>query len=168
LSDPLLAADAVVRSVDFQGVPDIRQLFVDADLGRVEWARSCNPLLRDWKLQLRVTSTDGASVLGTPGAARFDLYAGGTPGQPLWHGEIRLALRASAAGVPLEVEPLVLKFLPANDLPEIELRARGKSGPVTFSASALGPLGHPVRKYESEPASHAEKVRSVFEESKSW
>ncbi len=168
LSDPQLAADAVVRSVDFHGVPDLRRLFVDSDLGKMGWAQSVNPLLKDWKLQLRVTSTDGASVLGTPGAARFDLHAGGTPGKPVWHGEIRLALRAAAAGVPLEVEPLVLKFLPANDTPEIEVRARGQSGSFPFSASALGPLGHPVRKYESEPASHAEKVRSVFEDSKRW
>jgi hypothetical protein len=168
LSAPLLSAEVVVRSVDFQGVPDIRPLFKQSELGSLEWARSRNPLIKDWKLQLRVTSTDGAAVLGTPGAARFDLHAGGTPGRPLWHGEMRLALRASAAGVPLEVEPLVLKFSPTSEQPEVELRARGQSGTHLFSASALGPLGSPVRKYESEPAEHAEKVRSVFEESKSW
>lgn len=168
LDAPLLSAEAVVRSVNFQGVPDIRPLFKQSGLGHLEWARSKNPLIKDWKLQLRVTSTDGAAVLGTPGAARFDLHAGGTPGQPLWHGEVRLALRASAAGVPLEVEPVVLKFLPTSDQPEIEVRARGQSGSHAFNASALGPLGSPVRKYESEPAAYAEKVRAVFEESKSW
>ncbi len=168
LSAPLLSAEAVVRSVDFQGVPDIRPLFKRSELGALEWARSRNPFMKDWKLQLRVTSTDGAAVLGTPGAARFDLHAGGTPGRPLWHGEMRLALRASAAGVPLEVEPLVLKFLPTSEQPEVELRARGQSGTHQFNASALGPLGSPVRKYESEPPQYAEKVRSVFEESKSW
>ena len=168
LQDPLLSADAVVRSLNFQGVPDLRGLFADSDLGKTKWAGSRNPLLKDWRLQIRVTSTDGAAVLGTPGAARFDLHAGGTAGQPLWHGEIRLALRASAAGALLEVEPLVLKFLPATAVPEIEARVRGHSGSVTFSASALGPLGHPVRRYESNPPSQAGKVRAVFEESKAW
>ena len=168
LSDPLLSAEAVVRAVDFGGVPDLRLLFANSNLGPLGWGRSQNGVLKDWKLQLRVTSTDGASVLGTPGAARFDLHAGGTPAQPLWHGEVRLAMRAAAAGVPLEVEPLVLKFLPARAEPELEVRARGQSGAITFSASALGPLGHPVRKYEAEPAPNAEKVRSVFEDSKAW
>jgi len=168
LSAPLLSGEAVVQSVDFMGVPDLRLLFVDSNLGKLGWAHSENPVLRDWKLQMRVTSTDGASVLGTPGAARFDLHAGGTPAQPVWHGEIRLALRGAAAGVLLEVEPLVLKFLPAREEPELEVRARGQSGGTTFSASALGPLGHPVRKYEAEPASNAEKVRSVFEDAKTW
>ena len=168
LSDPLLSAEAVVRAVDFVGTPDLRLLFTDSNLGQLDWGRSQNPMLKDWKLQLRVTSTDGASVLGTPGAARFDLHAGGTPAQPLWHGEVRLALRAAAADVPLEVEPLVLKFLSEREGPELEVRARGQSGTTTFSASALGPLGHPVRKYEAEPALHAEKVRSVFEDSKAW
>jgi len=115
-----------------------------------------------------VASTDEASVVGTPGAARFDLQAGGTPAKPEWRGEVRLAFRAAAAGVPLEVEPLVLRFLPTRKEPELEVRARGKSADFTFSASALGPLGHPVRKYDSEPASHAEKVRSVFEDSSGW
>jgi hypothetical protein len=168
LSDPLLSAEAVVRAVDFGGVPDLRPLFVDSNLGKLEWGRSENPVLKDWKLQLRVTSTDGASVLGTPGAARVDLYAGGTPAKPLWHGEVRLALRATAAGVPLEVEPLVFKFLPARSEPELEVRARGQSGATTFSASALGSLGHPVRKYEAMPVLDAEKVRAVFEDSKAW
>jgi hypothetical protein len=77
-------------------------------------------------------------------------------------------MRAAAAGVSLEVEPLVLKFLPARAEPELEVRARGQFGATSFSASALGPLGHPVRKYEAEPALNAEKVRSVFEESKAW
>jgi hypothetical protein len=168
LSAPLLSGEAVVQSVDFMGVPDLRLLFVDSNLGKLRWAHSENPVLKDWKLQLRVTSTDGASVLGTPGAARFDLHAGGTPAQPVWHGEIRLAFRGAAAGVLLEVEPLVLKFLPAREEPDLEVRARGQSGGTTFSASALGPLGHPVRKYEAEPASNAEKVRSVFEDAKTW
>jgi hypothetical protein len=168
LSDPLLSADVVVRSLDFQGVPDLRRLFADSDLGKMAWARSRNPVLKNWKLQTRVTSTDGAALLGTPGAARVDLHAGGTAGQPLWHGEIRLALRAAAAGVLLEVEPLVLRFLPATEIPEIEARVRGHFGAMTFSASALGPLGHPVRRYESNPPSQAGKVRAVFEESKAW
>jgi hypothetical protein len=158
----------VIQAVDFLGVPDLRLLFANSDLGKIAWARSENALLKDWKLQLRVTSTDGAAVLGTPGAARFDLNAAGNCGQPVWQGEIRLALRAAAAGVPLEVEPLVLKFLPLREEPEVEVRARGQFGATTFSASALGPLGHPVRKYESEPALHAEKVRAVFEDSKGW
>jgi hypothetical protein len=168
LSAPLLSGEAVVESVDFLGAPDIRVLFVDSSLGRLEWARSLNPLLKDWKLQLRVASTDGALVLGTPGAARFDLHAAGTPAKPEWRGEVRLAFRAAAAGTPLEVEPLVLRFLPTRGEPELEVRARGRSGDFTFSASALGPLGHPVRKYEAEPALHAEKVRSVFEDSAVW
>jgi hypothetical protein len=168
LSDPLLSGEAVVRAVDFVGVPDFRLLFTDSNLGQMEWGRSQNPVIKDWKLQLRVTSTDGAAVLGTPGAARIDLHAGGTPAQPLWRGEIRLAMRAAAAGVSLEVEPLVLKFLPARSVPELEIRTRGQSGATTFSASALGPLGHPVRKYEVEPALDAEKVRAVFEDSKAW
>jgi hypothetical protein len=62
----------------------------------------------------------------------------------------------------------VLKFLPATAVPEIEARVRGHSGAVTFSATALGPLGHPVRRYESNPPSQAGKVRAVFEESKAW
>jgi hypothetical protein len=168
LQDPLLSADVVVRSLDFQGVPDLRRLFADSDLGKTTWAGSRNPLIKDWKLQVRVTSTDGAAVLGTPGAARFDLHAGGTAAHPFWHGEIRLALRASAASALLEVEPLVLKFLPATAIPEIEARVRGHSGAVTFSASALGPLGHPVRWYETNPPSQAGRVRAVFEESKEW
>ena len=168
LSDPLLSAEAIVRSVDFLGIPDLRLLFMDSNLGKLGWAQSQNALLKDWKLQLRVTSTDGAAVLGTPGAARFDLHAGGTPGKPVWHGEIRLALRAAAAGAPLEIEPLVLKFLPTRAEPELEVRARGQFGATTFSASALGPLGHPVRKYEAEPSLEAEKVRSVFEDAKAW
>jgi hypothetical protein len=168
LAAPLLSGEAVVQSVDFLGVPDLRLFFVESGLGKLRWAHSRNPVLKDWKLQLRVTSSPGASLLGTPGAASFDLHAGGTPAQPVWHGEIRLALKAAAAGVPVEVEPLVLKFLPTRDVPEVEVRARGQSRAVSFSAAALGPLGHPVRKYEAQPASEAEKVRAVFEESKNW
>jgi hypothetical protein len=168
LSAPLLSGEAVVESLDFLGAPDIRGLFADSSLGKVEWARSRNPILKDWKLQLRVASTDEASVVGTPGAARFDLHAGGTPAKPEWRGEVRLAFQAAAAGIPLEVEPLVLRFLPTREEPELEVRSRGKSADFTFTASALGPLGHPVRKYETEPANHAEKVRSVFEDSAGW
>jgi hypothetical protein len=168
LSGPTISGEAAVQSVDFNGVPDLRLLFVDSDLGKLQWAHSRNALMKDWKLQLRVTSAEGASVQGTPGAVRFDLHAGGTPAHPLWHGEVRLALRAAVAGVSLEVEPLVLKFLPTREDPEIEVRARGQSGATTFSASALGPIGHPVRKYDAEPALHAEKIRSVFEELKNW
>ncbi|MEI6873378.1 MAG: hypothetical protein WCL08_13960, partial [Verrucomicrobiota bacterium] len=98
----------------------------DFELGRVgpEW-------LRGSRLELQVGSGEGAVVRGTTGAARVDLKAAGKAGAPEWTGEVRLALRAAAAGAVLEVTPWVLQYQ-GKGIPELEIHASGTVGGGTF------------------------------------
>jgi hypothetical protein len=169
LSAPLISGEILVRDLDFGGVPDLRPLWREVDPKRVAVRGTTNPYLRDCKLQLTVGSGDGATVTGTSGAASVDVKVTGTAGVPEGIGEFRLALRGVAAGSVLEVEPLVLKMLPGQVLPELEIRAQGTApGGATYRVNASGPLGHPVREYQADAPLTPEIVRGVFEESKSW
>jgi hypothetical protein len=169
LSAPLISGEILVRDLDFGGVPDLRPLWREVDPKRVAVRGAANRFLRDCKLQLNVSSGEGASVTGTSGAASVDVKVVGTAGAPEWTGEFRLALRGAAAGSVLEVEPLVLKMVPGQVLPEIEIRAQGTiPGGGSFRVNALGPLGHPVREYQAEAPLTPETVRGVFEESMPW
>jgi len=169
LSGPLLSGTVLVKDLNFGGVPDLRSLWKEVAAKRPALRVGENRLLRDWKLQLTLTSGEGATVTGTTGAASVDVKVGGTAGAPEWFGEVRLAMRGSAAGAVLEVEPFVLKLVPGQLLPEFEIHAHGTTpGGAGFRASALGPLGHPVRDYQADSPLSPELVRGVFEEGKGW
>jgi hypothetical protein len=168
LLDPAVTGEIRVKDINFGGVPDVRGLWREMTPSLFSNQRSENRFFRDWKLMLEVNSGDGASVTGTTGAANVELKAVGTAGKPEWAGEVRLALRGAAAGVFLEVVPLVLKFTPTEPLPELEVRAHGTVEKGAFSASSLGPLGNAVREYEAEPPLSPETVRGVFEAARGW
>jgi len=169
LSVPLISGEILVSDFDFAGVPDVRPLWREMDPRRVSLSGLGSRLLKDCKLQLKISSGDGASVTGTSGAASVDVSVGGTAGAPEWLGEFRFALRGSAAGAVLELEPIVLKLVPGQSIPELEIRGHGVApGGEKFQVNALGPLGHPVREYQAEAPLKSEVVRGVFEESKPW
>ncbi len=168
LDAPLLAGKIVLRDMDFGGVPDLRLFWKTLEPKYFAMRGQEFRLMSDWKLQLEVGSAEGATVTGTTGAARVDLKATGTVGKPEWLGEVRLALRGSAAGVLLEVEPLVVKFSAKDSAPEVEIRAHGTAEQGAFRVTLLGPLGSPVREYQADAPLLPETVRGVFEEAKSW
>ena len=168
IATPLLAGDLVIQEIDFGGVPDLRPMWraiepkaVQLPGLRSEWLRGC-------KLQLQVGSGEGAAVRGTTGAARVDLKATGTAGAPEWVGEVRLAVRASAAGAVLEVAPWVVQFAPGQAAPELEIHASGTVEGLTFQAGALGHFGKTVKEYQAQAPLSSDAVRGVFEEGKSW
>jgi len=169
LNAPLLSGEVLVKEFDFGGVPDLRSLWRDVPAKRLALKGTENRLLRGWKLQLNVTSGEGAAVAGTTGAARVDLKASGTAGAPEWLGEVRLAVRGAAAGAVLEAEPLVFSFTPGRAVPDLEIRTHGTTpGGSGFQANAVGPLGQPVREYQADAPLTLEQVRGVFEEGKGW
>lgn len=169
VSEPLLSGEILVKDFDFAGVPDLRPLWREMDPKRVNLSGSESRFLKDCKLQLKITSGEGASVTGTTGAASVDLKVTGTAGAPEGLGEVRLALRGAAAGAVLELEPVVLKWVPGQMVPELEIRGHGTApGGGVFQVNALGPLGHPVREYQAKGPLTPEVVRGVFEESKAW
>jgi hypothetical protein len=169
LSSPTVYGDILVKDFNFGGVPDLSPLWREMDLKRISIIGLGGSLLQNSKLQLKVTSGEGASVTGTTGAANVDFSVSGTAGAPEWLGEVRLAVRGSAAGSVLEVVPLVLKLAPGQAVPELEVRGHGVApGGGDFTVNAIGPLGHPVREYQASAPLTPETVRRVFEEGKGW
>ncbi len=168
LASPLLKGEVLVKSIVFGGVPDLRLFWREAAPEPFMVRGTENAWMREWKLSLHVSGGDGATVEGTTGAAHVQIQAGGTVGSPDWQGEVRLALRGVAAGQVLDAEPLVLKLVPGQALPEVEIRAHGVLGESAFRANASGSLGHAVREYQADLPLTPETVRGVFEEGKSW
>jgi hypothetical protein len=169
LSAPSIIGDVLVKDFNFGGVPDLRPLWREMDLKRISVRGMESGFLRNSKIQINVSSGEGASVTGTTGAANVDFKVAGTAGAPEWLGEVRLAIRGAAAGGVLEVVPLVLKLAPGQAVPDLEVRGHGVApGGGEYTVNALGPLGHPVREYQAEAPLSPETVRGVFEEGKGW
>ena len=168
IATPLLTGDLMIQEIDFGGVPDLRPMWRAVEPKAValpglrsEWLRSC-------RLQLQVGSGEGAAVRGTTGAARVDLKATGLAGAPEWAGEVRLAVRAAAAGAVLEVAPWVVQFVPGQIVPDLEIHASGTVEGLSFQTGAVGPFGQTVKEYQAQAPLSSEAVRAVFEEGKSW
>jgi hypothetical protein len=122
---------------------------------------------KNWKLDVKVSGVDSVKVVGTVGAARVQLQVGGTVAAPDFEGEVRLALRGAVGGVPLELEPLLLKF-PLGKEPELEIQAKGVFDAAAFSTKATGPLSQPKYQYAAEAPLTVEKLRGVFEQGMAW
>jgi hypothetical protein len=168
LSAPVISGEVLVKDFAFAGVPDLRPLWREIDPKRIALNGVQSRFLKDCKLQLKITSGDGATVTGTSGAASTDLKVSGTAGAPECVGEVRLALRGTAAGAVLDLEPVVLKW-GGKGVPELEIRGHGVTASGgTFRVNALGPLGKAVREYQAETPLTSEGVRAVFEEGKAW
>lgn len=168
LEAPQLTGEVLLQSIDFGGVPDLRLLWKGVDPVQFALRGTENRFIKDWKMQLQVKSAEGSSIVGTSGAARVELNAGGTAGKPEWNGEARIVLRGSAAGTVLEVEPLVFKFIPGQSLPEMEVLAHGSASGAAFQASVIGPFRRLKREYKGAAPLSPEIVRGVFEDGKAW
>ena len=168
IATPILEGKVLIKEIDFGGVPDLRPMWRATDPMAVLLPAFRSKWLHGSKLQLQVSSGDGASVRGTTGAASVDLSASGTAEAPSWTGEVRLAVRAAAAGAVLEVAPWVVQFAPGQPAPELEIHASGTVEGMTFQASAIGPFGQTVKEYQAEAPLSPAAVRAVFEEGKSW
>ncbi len=168
LSQPALSGEILVSVVDFGGAPDLRWFWAEPGQSRkLVWSTGPAFLAKS-KLQLRVSSGDGAAVAGTVGTARVDLQIGGLCAKPELQGEARFTLRGTAAGSVLEADPLLLRFGGGAAEPQIEVRAKGMAGKSAYGVTALGPLSRPLREYSAEAPLTIETVRGVFEEGKSW
>ena len=168
LSQLSLSGEMAVSVVDFGGAPDLRWFWAEVGPPRKLVLQAGPAFLAKSKLQLRVSSGEGASVAGTVGSAKVDLQVGGLCSKPELQGELRLTLRATAADGVLEVEPLVLRFDAGAAEPQLEIRAKGISGKSAYSATALGPLSRPLRDYSAEAPLSSEVVRGVFQDGKGW
>lgn len=163
-----IAGEIQVKSIDFGGVPDLRWFWMESGSAR-KLDLSMGPVgLGGARLQLRISSPEGAVLTGMPGSFSADLQVRGTCSKPDFQGELRMNLSATAAGVGMEVDPLLLRFLSGAADPEIEVRASGTKSKTGFSVSAVGPLGRPLREYKAQPPLSPEVVRAVFEEGKAW
>ena len=158
----------MIQEIDFGGVPDLRPMWRAVDPKAVELPGLRSEWLRGCRLQLQVGSGEGTAVRGTTGAARVDLKATGLAGAPEWAGEVRLAVRAAAAGAVLEVAPWVVQFVPGQIVPDLEIHASGTVEGLSFQTGAVGPFGQTVKEYQAQAPLSSEAVRAVFEEGKSW
>jgi len=169
LSQWSFGGDVVLGGVDLGVGPDLRWFWAEPASAR-QLAVPVGPeFLKRAKLQLKLgTGGEGILLSNAAGKVLVDLTVGGTIGGPEIKGEVRMGVQGKVTGVPVEVNPLVLRFSGGNGEPEVEAHAKGNTGTVSFTARALGPLGKVLREYTADGPLSADVIRAVFEEGRGW
>ncbi|MEY2599656.1 MAG: hypothetical protein RLZZ142_1915, partial [Verrucomicrobiota bacterium] len=168
-AQPTLSGEIVVSGGSWAPGTDLRWFWSDAQPRKLSlWEGP--EFLKNARLQVRVSAAEGASVGEgeAKGGMKVELQMGGLVSKPEVSGECRLRFRANAAGGGVEVDPLLLRFEAGNPEPSVEVRLKGSVEKGGFEASAVGPLGRPLRQYQAQAPLTPEAVRAVFEEGKSW
>jgi hypothetical protein len=124
------------------------------------------PPLRDWKLDIAITTKDPFSIRGNlaNGSALIDLHLGGTGGRPELKGTVKLQnVEATLPFSRLEITNGFLYFDPSDSFnPRIDLQGRSVVRDYTVRVYVYGDSLSPQAIFTSEPPLPQEEIISLL------